>query len=201
MHGFTLLEVLLATLLLASAIAVTAASVRGMARAGARSETKLAENGERNAVLGLLRARIAAAMAVKFDLGDGGETVFVGGPARMEFVTDLPPYTTLAGPMRQVIEAQPVAAGQLLCVANGPRQISGLRCQPGAQTTLVDGLAQAGFRYRGRDEDGRPGPWLDEWKRPEILPEWVEVKLTARPGQHEWPLLRVRLPLATGPAP
>ena len=59
--GFTLIEVLLATLLLASAIAVTAASVQGIARARERSEAALAQSSARNAVQAYLRARISAA--------------------------------------------------------------------------------------------------------------------------------------------
>lgn len=201
MRGFTLLELLLATLLLASAIAVTAASVRGMSRAQARSEAVLEAGMTRNAVAGLLRGRIGAAMAVKFDPGDGSEAMFLGNASRMEFVTEMPPYPTLSGPMRQVIEVQSAGAGQLVCVATGPRDVPGLACQPGERTTLVADLARAEFRYRGRDEDGRPGAWLPEWKRSDILPEWIEVRLTARPGQPAWPVLDIRIPLAVNPVP
>lgn len=198
MRGFTLLEVLLATLLLASAIAVTAASVQGMSRAQARGEALLAENTERNAVLRLLRARIAAALPARFDRGDGTRVMFIGSATRMEFVTEMPAYATFGGPMRQLIERQAGTRGHLLCIAHGPRAGTTLRCAPGAQTTLADGLAGAEFRYRGRDDGGLPGAWQQEWTQPERLPEWIQVRLASTAGQREWPLLEVRLPLAPG---
>lgn len=200
-RGFTLLEVLLATMLLASAITVTAASVRGMSRAQARSEAMLQQASERNAVAGLLRARLSAAMAVKFDSGDGREVMFVGDPTRLEFITEMPPYPTLSGPMRQVIEIQPSAHGRLICITQARRDQRGLRCEAGEMTTMIDGLSRAEFRYRGREEDGRPGPWLPQWERNERLPEWVQVQLIAGTVEPAWPVIDIRLPLATNPVP
>lgn len=200
-RGFTLLEVLLATLLLASAIAVTAASVQGMSRAQARSEALLQESIERNAVANLLRARIGSALASKFNPGDGSQAMFIGTANRMEFITQMPPYFTLAGPMRQVIERQYVGGRQGICVATGSRETTGLACQASEQTTLVAGLAAVEFRYRGRGDDGRPGQWMPEWKRTDILPEWVEVRMTSTNGGREWPWVDVRIPLAVNPAP
>lgn len=200
-RGFTLLEVLLATLLLASAIAVTAASIQGISRAQARSDVLLQESIARNAVANLLRARLGSALAVKFDPGDGSQAMFVGTEKRIEFIADLPAYFTMAGPMRQVIESQAVGSQHRICVVNGPRDVSGLACQAGQQTTLVSGLASVEFRYRGRTDDGQPGPWLSEWKRTEVLPEWVRVQLSAPAGESPWPQVDVRVPLAVNPSP
>lgn len=199
-RGFTLLEVLLATLLLASAIAVTAASVRGMSRAQARGEALLAESIERNAVLSLLRARIAAALPIDFVRGDGTRVKFMGTASRMEFVTEMPAYTTLGGPMRQVIERQAAPRGQRLCIAHGPRARAGLACVAGEQTTLVDAVSDAQFRYRDRTDAGAPGPWLQEWTRTDRLPQTVEVRLTAQAGQRPWATLQVHIPLAMASA-
>lgn len=201
-RGFTLIELLLATLLLASAIAVTAASVRGIARAQQRSEAALAESSARNAVQGWLRARIAAAMPVAFDDASLGRVLFVGGPERMVFVTELPPYPTLTGPVRQVIEAQPAGGtGYLLCVNQVLPDAASPVCAANEQSTLVRGLSRVAFRYRGRDEAGRAGPWLSEWKRRDILPEWVEVQMQAPTGAPAWPQLVVRIPVAINPVP
>lgn len=201
-RGFTLIEVLLATLLLASAIAVTAASVRGIARAQQRSEAALAESSLRNAVQSWLRARIAKAMPIAFDDASAGRVLFVGGRERMEFITELPPYPTLAGPVRQAIEAQPAGdSGYLLCVSQALPDAATPLCSADEQTTLVRGLSRVGFRYRGRDEAGRAGPWLPEWKRRDILPEWVEVQMEAPSGTPAWPRLVVRIPVAINPVP
>lgn len=195
-RGFSLLEVLLATLLLASAIAVTAASVRGMARAQARGEALQAASAARNAVADLLRARIASAMPVRFDAGDGRPVMFSGTPTHMEFIADMPPYPTFSGPMRQRLEVQPDAGGTRLCIAHASIDAPALACPPGERTTLARALGAATFRYRGRDAEGRPAPWQAEWTTAERLPEWVEVRITPAAGQPAWPLLQVHLPLA-----
>lgn len=200
-RGFTLIEVLLATLLLASAIAVTAASVRGIARAQQRSEAALADSSARNAVQTWLRARIAAALPVAFNEASSGRVLFVGNQNRMEFVTELPPYPTLTGPVRQVIEAQPAGAGYLICVSQRPLDAATPRCAADEKTTLARGFSRVAFRYRGRDETGKAGPWLPEWKRRDILPEWIEVQMQSATGTPEWPQLIVRIPVAINPVP
>ncbi len=201
-RGFTLIELLLATLLLACAIAVTAASVRGIARAQQRSEAALAESSARNAVQAWLRARISKTMPVAFEDASVGRVLFVGGRERMEFVTELPPYPTLTGPVRQLIEVQPAGGnGYLLCVSQAMPTAAMPVCTADAQSTLVGGLSRVEFRYRGRDEAGRAGPWLPEWKRRDVLPEWVEVRMDAPAGVPAWPQLVVRIPVAINPVP
>ena len=201
-RGFTLIEVLLATLLLASAIAVTAASVQGIARARERSEAALAQSSARNAVQAFLRARISAALPVAFDDAAAGRVLFTGTPESMEFVTELPPYPTLTGPVRQVIDVQPAGGqGFLICVSQGLPDAAVPMCVANEQTTLANGLSRVVFRYRGRDEAGRAGPWLLEWKRRDILPEWVEVQMQAPAGEPTWPSLVVRIPVAINPVP
>lgn len=196
--GFTLLEVLLATLLLASAIMVTAASIRGMERAQQRGASLLAESGQRGAVAHVLRARIAAAMPLPFDPDDPERVIFVGTAERMEFTTHLPPYPTVSGPMRQLIEVQSGDGGQRICIANGDRRAGIPRCTADEQTTLVEGVGQIGFRYRGRDNQGHPGPWEPVWEQRERLPEWVEVRLQAPAGERAWPVMHIHVPLAAG---
>ena len=201
-RGFTLIEVLLATLLLASAIAVTAASVRGIARAQQRSEAALAESSARNGVQAWLRARIGATLPVAFVDASQGRVLFIGRRDRMEFVTELPPYPTLTGPVRQVIEAQSAgASGYLICVSQALPDAATPVCSADEQSTLVRGLSRVEFRYRGRNEAGAAGPWLPEWKRGDILPEWVEVRMGSPADAPAWPQLVVHIPVAINPAP
>ena len=99
-QGFTLIEVLLATVLLAAGLAI-AFSTLGAATQATRRGEALAERNERiRAVEGFLRKRIAAARPLAFATDD--DTLvpqrFVGGPDRMQFVADLPDYLGRGGP-------------------------------------------------------------------------------------------------------
>ena len=198
-RGFTLVEVLLATVLLAAGLALAFATLTAATRTVNRGEM-MAQRGERErAVLGFLRKRIAAARPVAFGI-DEQTTLpmrFVGGPDRMQFVADLPDYLGQGGPYlhafsiegngedkRVVLDLQVVQAGQAY-----------EDLQPRPPELLVGELADARFRYRALDGNGELTPWLDRWETSEQLPLLVEVSLVDANGR-SWPTLVVSLPQA-----
>ncbi len=197
--GFTLIEVLLATVLLAAGLALAFATLTAATRTVNRGEA-MAQRGERErAVLGFLRKRIAAARPVAFGV-DEQTTLpmrFVGQPDRMAFVADLPDYLGQGGPYlhafsiegngehkRVVLDLQVVQAGQAY-----------EDLQPRPPELLVGELAGARFRYRALDGNGELTPWLDRWDTSEQLPLLVEVSLVDANGR-PWPTLVVSLPQA-----
>ena len=104
-NGFTLIEVLLATALLAAALALGFATLSA-ATATVRRGEQLAQANERmRAVAGFLRTRIASARAIGFmvDPDSGAPIRFVGTPERMRFVADLPDYLGRGGPYEHTL--------------------------------------------------------------------------------------------------
>src|SRR5690606_18053694 len=98
-RGFTLVEVLLATGLLASGLALAFATIR--------AATATAERGERmRAVQGSLRARLLAARPVPWGIDEdtGLARRFIGDGTRMAFVADLPDYLGRGGPYLHRLE-------------------------------------------------------------------------------------------------
>lgn len=200
-RGFTLIEVLLAMVLLVAGLALAFATLSAATKTAARGEA-LAQRSERErAVENFLRRRIAATRPVPFafDQSTAVPQRFVGEPDRLRFVADLPDYLGQGGPYlhdfsiegdgdqaRIVLQLSMVLAGETIKdnVARPPE-------------VLVDGLKSARFRYRSMDpQRGQMGEWQESWKQPEQLPMLVEVTLTDRDGR-AWPPLVVSLPLAT----
>lgn len=197
-RGFTLIEVLLASALLAAGLTLAFATIIGATGTARRGE-ELAQANERvRAVQGFLRRRIAGARGATFgtDRASGLPMRFVGDATRMRFVADLPDYIGRGGPnlhdlrierdgehVRLLLDLAVVQAG-----ASMPERER-------APEVLADDLREARFRYRGPGADGALADWQDEWTAVEQLPLLVEIRMVAADGR-EWPALVVAPRLA-----
>ena len=200
-QGFTLIEVLLATVLLAAGLAI-AFSTLGAATQATRRGEALAERNERiRAVEGFLRKRIAAARPLAFATDD--DTLvpqrFVGGPDRMQFVADLPDYLGHGGPYVHELHVAAGAGGDhvdlmLTLAVQQPLDV-GVTADPAPPEPLARELQAVRFRYRALDAEGRPGEWREDWRAPDRLPLQVEITVRDAEGR-DWPPLVVALPLA-----
>ena len=198
-RGFTLIEVILATVLLASGLALAFASLRAASTTTTRGE-QLAQRDERmRAVSGFLRQRLVAArpMAYALDEASGQQLRFSGDGEQMRFVADLPDYLGRGGPHlhdvavlddggRLVVSFAMVLAGQT---------VEDRDARP--PEPLVPDLTEARFRYRGINEEGRLGDWTDTWEQVDSLPLQVSIELSSRNGG-VWPPMVVSLPQRAG---
>lgn len=204
--GFTLVEVLLATVLLAAGLALAFATLTAANGTVVRGE-RIATAGERmRAVEGFVRRRLAGARHMAFESPEGEPPLrFTGEPDRVRFVADLPDYLGQGGPylhdfriersadrdggVRLLLDLRMVLAGQALEPDGGrPPEL------------LAENLRSAVFRYRGLDDDGVAGAWQDSWEEAERLPLMVELELVDLDGR-EWPPVVVALPQAIAPPP
>jgi len=198
-RGFTLVEVLLATALLAAGLALAFATVRAATATAQRGE-QLSQRSERmRAVEGFLRRRIASALPIGFEtLPDTGEQIrFIGEPTRMRFVADLPDYLGRGGPHLHDVELFDDGASHRLAVSftmvAGAQLLPERRPRP--PETLAAGLSEVRFRYRGLDQDNALGEWRDQWESPGQLPLQVSIDIVDADGR-SWPSLVVALPQA-----
>jgi general secretion pathway protein J len=200
-RGFTLIEVLLATVLLAAGLALAFATLRAATATAQRGEAIAQRNEHMRAVEQFLRRRLTAARPVGFQVDEstGLPLRFAGERDRMRFVADLPDYLGRGGPHlhdvrvvdddgHQALEVgfSLVMAGQTLAEAD-----------PRPPERLATRLDDVRFRYRAMGADGRLGEWQDEWEQGDRLPLQVQV-LWRDAGGREWPSLVVALPLAGG---
>lgn len=196
--GFTLIEVLLATTLLAAGLALAFATLRAAGATAQRGEAVAARNERIRAVSEFLRRRIGGAQGIVFglDQATGASLRFDGDAQRMRFVADLPDYLGRGGPHLHEFGAGHGAGGVALqvdfrMVQAGETIDVGDRRPP---EPLADGLRNVEFAYRALGQRGEPGPWQSRWAHPEALPLQVRVRITDTRGA--WPDVVVALPLA-----
>lgn len=198
-QGFTLIEVLLATVLLAAGLALAFASLRAATGTTQRGEAMAQRSERMRAVEGFLRRRIGGARPIAFGArpDSGVQVRFLGDAQRLRFVADLPDYLGRGGPYLHDLVVEDAGDGvrlmlELTMVHNGallPER------PPRPPEMLAEGLGAVRFRYRAMTEENRPGDWQETWEDPERLPLQVQVLLRDADGR-DWPPMVVALPLA-----
>lgn len=192
--GFTLMEVLLATVLLASGLALAFATLRSATAMTQRGELISQRNERMRAVDGFLRRRLASAQPIAFatDPDTLRSYRFVGERDRMRFVADLPNYLGRGGPYLHDIRV--TEDGTRLDVAFSMVQAGQAirEADPRPPEPLAEDLREVRFRYRGLDEEGALGEWQPQWLAAESLPLQVSIDVQTALGER-WPPMVVSL--------
>jgi general secretion pathway protein J len=199
--GFTLIEVLLATVLLAAGLALAFATLRASTATVERGEALAARSERMRAVEGFLRRRLASAQPIGFatDTSTGNVLRFVGEPERMRFVADLPDYLGRGGPHLHDFAVYDDGDGARLAVSFA-MVLAGETVEeerPRPPEPLVPDLREVRFRYRGLDAENDLTEWMDTWEAVDQLPLQVSVEIVSA-GGGVWPPLVVALPQSTG---
>ena len=196
-RGFTLIEVLLATVLLAAGLALGFATLRAATATANRGEAIAAHSERMRAVEGFLRRRLSSALPIAFRTEpDTGRAIrFLGEPQRVRFVADLPDYLGRGGPHLHDIGVVDTGDGEALA-ASFAMVLAGETVEerdPRPPEPLAGQIASVRFRYRGLDSQYRLTDWLDRWDYADILPLQVSVDIETESGGR-WPTLVVMLP-------
>lgn len=201
-QGFTLIEVLLATALLAAALALGFGVLSAATKTVNRGEVLAQRNTLMRSVCGFLRTRITSARTIAFaaDTKSGLPIQFVGEPDHMQFVADLPDYLGRGGPYLHDLVVTGDGPGHLaLEISFSQVQNSSAIAEnaPRKPELLVGNLKDARFRYRALDAKGALGPWEERWTQSNLLPLQVLVRVQPADGA-PWPDIVITLPVANG---
>lgn len=200
-RGFTLMELLVATVLLAAAMTLAFATLRAASAAATRGEQRAQRNERMRAVEGFLRKRIASALPVGYDMdaASGMPSRFLGEPDRLRFVADLPAYLGRGGPHLHDIAVVRDPGGQGLRLEVQFATVLANKIveepNPRPPEALVGGLREVRIRYRALDTQLRMAEWTDRWEQRDRLPLQVKVEIVDGDGAH-WPPIVVSLPQA-----
>lgn len=199
-RGFTLIEVLLATALLAFGLGLAIAALRSTTHSVRLSEAEATRTDTVRIVQQFLRRQLAAARPTVFSMDPDtlAITVFEGEREHMRFVASMPGYLSRGGAYAQTLalartgdddqlqfSAQMVVAGVLIEEA-----------QPRPPVTLLEGIESITFDYRGIDESGVLGSWEPQWASPDRLPLQVRIRVRFNDPNMRWPPFVAALPLA-----
>jgi general secretion pathway protein J len=189
--GFTLVEVLLATALLAAGLALAFGTLVNTTRATERAETMAQRNERLRAVQAFLRRQIDGALAVPYDRepGTGEATVFEVDRDSLKFVAPMPGYLSRGGPYLQIFRLKRGAEGMRLEFEHQLLTPDGPIDSEREPEILLEGIADGGFEVRTLAADGEPDDWTEDWDRPGEMPRLVKLELRLREPGAAWPTL------------
>lgn len=202
-RGFTLLEVLLATALLALALTLAYGALRAAVGSVRSGEALIERTDEVRVTQEFLRRQFAHAMPLAFEqLEDGGERkLFEADAEAVRFVAPMPGYLSRGGPHVQWLRIERGRDGMALLFdhvqLNGydPEQPKPDDARP--PVVLLEGIRSAAFEFRALDETGELGDWTDVWEDPQQMPLMVRLLVEFDSGDARmWPALEVPLRLA-----
>jgi general secretion pathway protein J len=200
-RGFTLIEAVLATSLLAMGLALAFGILRGATGATARAETASQRQERLRAVQGFMRTQVNAALPIGFEFdGESGEaTFFRVAPRKLELVASMPGYLSRGGPYLQTFELVDGPGGQRLQFQDRMLAPDGPLEAERPPVVLLDGIADASFESQTFDAEGRLAGW-GPWKQSAQLPPLVRLRLRFV-DDRRWPefVAATRLGIATLP--
>lgn len=201
--GFTLLEVMLAILLLALLLAGTYGAIRTAVRAMHSGEAAIDRTNRLRVAQEFLRRQVSRIMPLSFGTDESTNTniVFEGDGKTMRFVAPMPGYLSKGGAYVQTLEfAGNRNGGRQLLFSN--EMLNGFDAEEKSDrepAILLDQIADGHFEYRTLDENGELTDWLDEWEDPSVTPVMVRVVVSMRPeARVAFPEMEIPLMLDVG---
>ena len=202
--GFTLLEVMLAIMLLALLLAGTYGAIRTAVHAMHSGETAIDRTNRLRVAQEFMRRQISRIMPLAFDHDEATATnrVFEGKGNRMRFVAPMPGYLSKGGAYVQTLSfAGNRRGGKQLLFTDA--MLNGF--DPDAKKSdsepsiLLDQIEDGQFQFRTLDENGDLTNWSDQWDDPSITPVMVRIVIRMLPqARIEFPAMEIPLLLDVG---
>ena len=202
--GFTLLEVMLAILLLALLLAGTYGAIRTAVHSMHSGEMAIDRTNRLRVAQEFVRRQVSRIMPLAFSQDHNTNTnfVFEGRRDFMRFVAPMPGYLSKGGPYVQTLSfAGNRRGGRQLLFTD--EMLNGFDVDEKKSdvepSILLDQIADGRFEYRTLDDQGELTDWSDKWEDPSITPVMVRVVVRMRPeARIEFPEMEIPLLLDVG---
>ncbi len=202
-QGFSLVEILLALVLLALLMTTAYSGFRASNRAVVRGESAIDATNKVRVTQQLLRRQIGQALTLAYDQDPGTSTpVLIEGESdALTYVSALPGYLGQGGAYVQRIALENAGQGagrQLVfrhALLNGfdPTEAEPFEDRP---VVLLEDIDEIRIEYRGLDDTGELDDWKDEWDHRDRLPLLVRLEIDfADASKLRWPTLLVPVQL------
>ena len=203
-RGFTLLEVMLALLLLALLLAGTVGAIRTAVHAMHSGEQAIDRTSRLRVAQEFVRHQVSRIMPLAFarDENTNSNFVFDGRRDFMRFVAPMPGYLSKGGPYVQTLSfAGNRRGGRQLLFTDQMLNGYDENAKDGDEepSVLIDQIADGRFEFRGVDENGELTDWSDQWDDPSVTPVMVRVVVRMLPEAGvEFPEMDIPLMLDAG---
>lgn len=177
-RGFTLLEILLALVLLAFVMLGAWGAVRGATRVTHSADAVMARSEAVRTVQQFLRHYLGAAQPQPFVAAGGSAArLFLGDATSLQYVAPLPMQSGHAGLYVQVLSLQKTASGAVLRLAWRPYANDASAPAAPTEHVLLTDLRGGKFQYLAAAAFGKPAAWRDDWQAVNSLPLAVRIRL------------------------
>ncbi|MDR2690192.1 MAG: prepilin-type N-terminal cleavage/methylation domain-containing protein [Azoarcus sp.] len=190
-HGFTLIEVIIALVLLSLIMLGLVSALAGMGASASRIDERAGQNGRQWLVQEFLRATLSSSVGhIKRRLADGSETMyFNGGPQALEWLGNMPPRHGAGGLHYFRLALEPEGGRMNLVLRYAPYVKD---IDPDVADIAVHVLAEdvtglhIAYQSKPQTED-EDTAWSEIWDDPQRLPGRVRMELNDRTSI--WPPL------------
>ncbi|MGB0133166.1 prepilin-type N-terminal cleavage/methylation domain-containing protein [Dokdonella sp.] len=204
--GFTLIEVMLAILLLAVLLAAAFGGIRSAVKGMAVGEDLIDRTNRLRVAQEFIRHQISRVLPLPFgqESGTGSNFLFQGERDFMRFVAPMPGYLSNGGSYVQTLELSNTRNGKQLlfghAMLNG-FDLKRLDKDQAEPVILMDQVESGRFEYRKLDDQGELEDWSDDWDDPSLIPVMVRINLKMRPqALVGWPDMEIPVVLDVGAA-
>lgn len=202
--GFTLLEIMVAMVVLTMIIT----TAFGALRLGERSwETGLIHAGDtetQRTVAGLLQRQFNQILPLSWTADTRTSIAFSGEHDRVRFIAPAPQHHGATGLFEFTLIIEPHASGASLVLYYRLHDPDSPGFQPddsdSQRVLLLDNLKTAAFNYYGAPVSGDPPRWHSQWgSDAETFPQLVHAHLITGSEQQQWPELFLSLNSSLAP--
>lgn len=202
--GFTLIEILVAILLMSLLLAGAWGGIHTATKAIHSGDAAIERVNRVRVTQHFLRRQLSHAMPLAYgqENGNGQNLVFEGKSDFMRFVAPMPGYLSHGGPYVQTLKI--ASGGNGTEVLFSDVMLNGFdldKQDDPTPTLLIDGVERAKFEYRGLDKNdpGKLGDWEDEWEDEDRLPVMVRIDMQMRADSGmDWPVMVIPLMMDIG---
>lgn len=198
-QGFTLVELLLAILLLGLLMAGAYSGIATARKAVVSGEQLIDRTNRVRVAQELIRRQLRNALPLNYQIEstNGEMRMFEGEDDQARFVATMPGYLSHGGAYVQTLKIRSGRRGSELVFAF--QMLNGYDADHNEDSerdpvVLLEGIRSGGFEYRGLDENGQMSDWQDDWDNAAVLPAAVRLKLRmSDESLYIWPDIEVAL--------
>jgi general secretion pathway protein J len=191
-RGFTLLELLVALLLLSLIFSLLTSGLQFGTRAWNAGQEEPSSTSEVMTVQDLLRRVLSEARPLMIEATRTAHrhVYFIGNQNSVRFIAPVPEHLGVGG-LYEVALYLTDDGGSANRLEMSWRLFRGAEGSKARRVALLDKVAQIQFSYFGRPLLQEPPRWYDDWQNLESLPDLIRMHVTLRGGEQVWPELTV----------
>jgi general secretion pathway protein J len=193
-HGFTLIEVLIALTLLSIMVVLLFTSLKICADSWEKGESKIAEVDEVSVVYNFFQRHLSAARPLWNDFNEGDKVFSFQGKAQsLQFVSTFPASVGKSGPQLISLSLQNEDQERVIKVVLTPffPVAEGEEWRK-EEVTLISHVSEFSLSYFGSEDDVSQSVWQDEWLEKQVQPKLVKIKIGLE-NDIFWPEMIVEL--------